>query len=310
MNRRLFVTGATGFVGRHLLSRLAAQDRDREMVALVRGEGGRAIPGPAPLRVVVGDLRRPESYAAALDGVHTVIHVAATTGAASESDHFAVNAEGTRALAERAAAAGVRRFVLVSSIAVTFPDTRRYPYARSKQAAEQAVRRLGIGWIIVRPTIVLGRGSPVLAGLRRLAGLRIIPIFGPGTARVQPIDVDDLAILLTTILEAEALAGEIVELGGPEVLTIEELLQEIRRLERGARARTVHLPAGPIAGVAWLSERVGLRPPVTAGQLCTFLADGIASRCTWLETRGVRLTPLSDTLRRSLADGNDPGPPA
>jgi NADH dehydrogenase len=291
VSRRLFLTGATGFLGRRLLARL--RQRDVEVTCLVR----RAGPGEeGRVRWVLGDLRRPEPWLAELQGTHTVVHVAGVTGTAPEREHQAVNAEATAILARGAAAAGARRFVFVSTIAVKFADRSRYPYARAKEAGEAAVRASGTPWLIVRPTIVLGPDAPVLAGLRRLARLPVLPLFGGGRARVQPVHVGDLAELLDRILQDEGLSGEVVEAGGPEVVTLADLLRELRRLE-GKPPRALSLPIGPLAALLWWLERAGLRLPVTAGQLATFVEDGIAKPHSWVASRHLLQTPLAEMLR-------------
>ena len=282
--RRVFVTGGEGFVGKHLMR--VARRRGLDLVLLQR-------PG--------ADLRDPRSYAKSLSGTEAVVHLAAATGAASERDHAAVNAEGTRGLVEAARAAGVKRFLLVSTIAAKFADTSRYPYARSKQEAEAAVSASRLRTAIVRPTIVLGSGSAVLAGLRRLAAFPVVPIFGAGTARVQPIDVNDLAIVLDAILAEDRFDGGILEAGGRDVVSMEELITTIRAIASSKTPRVVHLPYRPISAVLWGLERSGLRLPVTAGQLASFAEDGTIEPSEFLKRVLPRPVPLADALRHAFA---------
>ncbi|HEX5045193.1 MAG TPA: NAD-dependent epimerase/dehydratase family protein [Candidatus Polarisedimenticolaceae bacterium] len=289
MSRSLFLTGAGGFVGRHLLPRL--RERGIEVTCLVRRP-----PGPDGVRSVVGDLTQPGPWEEALQEVDTVLHAAAATGAASREVHARVNGDGTAALVQRAAARGAGRFVFVSTVAVKFADTRRYPYARAKQRAEQAVREGGIPWVIVRPTMVFGPGAPVLVGLRRLARLPVVPLFGGGRARVQPVDVSDLAELLAAVVDDASLSREVLEAGGPDVVPLADLLSVLRRLE-GKPPRAVRLPAGPVASFLWTLERAGLRLPVTAGQIATFVEDGVAEGTPWVPAQRILRTPLREMLR-------------
>jgi len=282
--RRAFVTGGDGFVGKHLM-RLARR-RGLDLVLLQR-------PG--------ADLRDPRSYASKLAGTEAVVHLAAATGAAPESVHAAVNAEGTRGLVEAARAAGVKRFLLVSTIAAKFADTSRYPYARSKREAEAAVLGSGLRAAIVRPTIVVGSGSAGLAGLRRLASFPVVPIFGPGTARVQPIDVNDLATVLDAILAEDRFDGGILEAGGRDIVSIEELITTIRAIASNMTPRVLHLPYRTISSLLWRLERSGLRLPVTAGQLASFVEDGTTEPSDFLKRILPRPVPLADALRRAFA---------
>ena len=190
--------------------------------------------------------------------------------------------------------------VLVSTIAVTFPDIRRYPYARSKLAAEAAVAESGLAYTIVRPTIIAGPGAPVLVGLRRLAGLPVVPVFGSGAARVQPIFVDDLADCLETIVR-DGGAGETIELGGPEVITIEQLLDEMSRRLRGRPLRAVHVPLAPFLPVLTLLEMIAYRTlPITVGQLATFRFDGVAKPHPVFERHRARMTGIRQMIELSF----------
>lgn len=261
MRGSVFVTGTTGFLGRFLCGRIPARERDR-----YRYLSRRANPAV--------DLLEPRSYAAQLDGCETVLHLAAATGKHRPAEYFRVNTEGTRRLVEAARAAGVRNFLHVSSVAVKFRDKRRYYYAQSKQQAEEIVAGSGLRYAIVRPTMIFGPGAPVLDGLRKLARAPVIPVFGNGRARVQPVFVDDLADYLLAIVEREQFHDETLDVGGREVLTIEELLQEIR----GTEAKVVHLPLQFIVpAVAVLEKFLFPLMPFTAGQLASFSEDGLAS---------------------------------
>src|SRR6185436_7939692 len=133
MGQSIFVTGAGGFIGQSLLARLCARS-DFSAKALMRR--------PAPqnssqtYRPVIGDLLAPESYRAELAGCDTVVHLAAATGKASPRLYEEVNVEGTRRLLEACKAAGVRRFLYMSTIAAGYPDKRHYAYAITKRKAE------------------------------------------------------------------------------------------------------------------------------------------------------------------------------
>lgn len=281
----MFLTGGSGFLGARVRDRL--RRAGAPFAELPRGAGA--------------DLLVPATYERELAGAGTVVHLAAATGKAAPADHVRINRDGTRVLVEQCRRAGVRRFVFVSSIAVSFPDIRAYPYARAKRDAEAIVAASGMDYTIVRPTIIAGPGSPVLTGLRRLATLPVVPVFGPGTARVQPIFVDDLAECLLTIV-ANGGGDRIVELGGPDVLTIEQLLSELRRASHLGHMRAVHLPLGAVIPVLTLLESVAYRfLPVTVGQLSTFRWDGTAKPNAVFERHRATMTRARRMIELSVA---------
>src|SRR5262249_52225695 len=144
------------------------------------------------LDFVVGDLCDAETYRLSLEGVDTVIHLAALTGKAVPSDYERTNVAGTKSLLWACKEAGVGRFVHASTIATSYPDQRYYPYAQSKARAEALVRVSGIPHIIIRPTVVIGSGSPIWRTLSSIAKLPVVPLPNGGRAQLQPIEVDDL----------------------------------------------------------------------------------------------------------------------
>lgn len=292
---RVFLTGATGLLGRSLLPRfLQAGHRVR---ALAR------TPGATPdAEWIVGDLRNPSGYAAHLIDTDILVHAAAVTGKATPALHDQVNREGTATLVEAATRAGVARIIFISSIAAGFRDIKRYPYALAKRAAEQCVRRSPISATILRPTIIIGPGAGVLEGLRRLAALPVIPVFGPGRVLVQPIGVDDTARYVTHAVTAPDLDGLTCTIGGPDRVTLEDLLGRIHRRLRPSPPRFVHLPLGPILTALGTVERIAYRAvPLTVGQLATFRHDGIADPNPLQDALAGSLTSLDELLKESLA---------
>ena len=281
----LFVTGGTGFVGRHLLARITP-GRYTRVIALSR------TPQPPSDGVtwVQGELKDSVRYASFLDADTDIVHLAAATGAASTSVHHAVNADGTAALlaaAERARAGGL---LFVSSIAARFPDDPHYPYASAKRKAEALVRAGKVPFVIVRPTIVLGYGSPILTRLQSLAGGPVIAAIGGGKAQVQPVDVGDLAAALSHLLDRRGFDGTTLEFGGPEVLTMAKLLVRVRAAMGKPPARTMAVPYLAVRGALITIDALLFgHSPVRAGQLTSFVHDG-----------GAEPNPLWEAMRPDL----------
>ena len=273
--RRVFLTGGAGFVGR-----LLRQELDRagyEVVALDRS--GSMARDPGNTHVVRGDLLDPGTYRAALTGCDAVLHLAAATGKATAERHFQDTARGTEALLGASREAGVSRFLLVSSIAASFPDKRGYAYAQAKAQAETAVRASGIRYAILRPTIILGENAPLSKSLSSLAMLPAILLPGSAAVRVQPIDVSDTVAAIVAVIAADRFQNESFEIGGPEVLTMEDLLQRMRLARTGQRGRVLRVPVAFFQVPLRIAETLGLGKvlPVTAGQFSSFRQDGMAT---------------------------------
>ncbi len=287
-------------MGRHLLARPGLAARGN-VQALVRQAPAKDAAPAANVRWVRADLFDEKAYAESLAGAECVLHLAAATGKATPEEHFRVNVEGTRRIVEAAKRSGVEKFLLVSSIAAKFRDKRRYFYAQAKQHAEEIVRGSGLRYTIVRPTMIFGRGSPVLAGLEKLAALPVIPVFGDGHTAVQPVDVDDLADLLLEVVEQDPFANETLEFGGPEVLPIEDLLRAICRAKTNRAARVLHIPLGPVIPLLTILETVAYAAlPITVGQLSSFRSSGAAESNRFFEARVGRMKRVEAMLRAAF----------
>jgi nucleoside-diphosphate-sugar epimerase len=296
--RRLFITGASGFLGQSLLARLVASGFEK-IVSLTRSAPPSASANVQWLR---GSLTDAASYAGALSGADCVLHLAAATGKLPPKEYFSANVEGTRCLIEQCKLAGVRNFLFVSSIAAGFPDQTRYYYAQSKLQAEEIVRASGLRFAVVRPTMIFGRGSPALAGLAKLAALPVVPMFGRGATPVQPIAVEDLADFILRIVDNDLFRGETFDLGGPDVVSIEELLKKIHVLLRHSNAKTLHLPLALLLPALTLLEMLAYPLlPITVGQLATFRFDGTARPNALWSERKPHLQSLDAMLAAALA---------
>jgi nucleoside-diphosphate-sugar epimerase len=298
-----FVTGASGFVGRHLLRALGAAGASQVLCLTRNPRGLSALEAwNEGWECISGDLLDPASYAARIPAGGCVVHLAAAVGKRPERDYVRVNVDGTRTLLETAAAAGAAHFVFASTIATTYPDLAQYPYARSKRDAEDLVRAGNLPYTVLRPTIVLGAGSYTLAALQRMA-LRPRPIV-PGTGRVevQPVSVDDVARVLVRAA-VDRWPGETIDVGGPEVVSMERLLALIREAHELPPRAPIHIPLRAIRQfLALIEPLLGSMLPVTAGQLAAFAYSSRAAESPRMSALVPGLTPLRAMLAGAAAD--------
>lgn len=254
----ILVTGATGFVGRHVVRRL----KDRPARAMVRG--GSAPRFARSVEVVQADLTEPQSLTPALTGVQTVIHAAAVTGQVKEPYRGAydvINREGTENLVAAARKAGVERLVVVSGLG-TKPASPG-SYMATRQGLEEAVRRCGIPYVILQPSVLFGDGAPFIERLADLARLSpLVPVLGGGDLRFQPLWIEDLVRCLIQATENRDLDNRTLALGGAEYVTLREIQQAISQA-LGKRRLLVPLPL-PVARLqAGLMTALLPRPPLT-----------------------------------------------
>jgi nucleoside-diphosphate-sugar epimerase len=295
----IFVTGGSGFIGRRFLDALRTGGYER-VTCLTRKPAAPADDSTG-WKYLPGDLATPESYSSHLAQADLVIHLAAATGNASPDELRRINVDATRRLLHECERHGVSRMLYVSSIAAKYKDLEHYAYGRSKAEAETAVRQSRIDFTILRPTIVLGPGSPIWQRLHALATLPLPLVIGNGKTRVQPIDVADVARAMVKLVERSRFSGEILELGGPDIVTFDELIRAIRSATRRSAAPLIHLPAGPLRSLLGLASQVlGPRLPVSPGQLVPFTSDGVADPNDLATELRPAMTNL-DTLLSALA---------
>src|SRR5580693_7748652 len=236
----LALTGATGFIGQHLLRELPKRGY-RLRVLLRRPTSVAALTGSA----VIGDLARPQNMAAALEGVDAVIHSAGIAHAMSgvpEDDYRVLNTEATIGLARAARRAGAKRFVFLSSIrAQTGPTAETVlteaveprptdAYGRSKLAAERGLAELDLDWVSLRAVLVYGPGvKGNMAQLMRLArSLFPLPL-GSLRARRSLLALENLLAAIEAVLAAPGTLRRAFIAADPQALTVAEMIAAMRR---------------------------------------------------------------------------------
>jgi 2-alkyl-3-oxoalkanoate reductase len=262
------VTGASGFIGTHVVRRLRA---DWQVRILARRAVDPALLG-AGVETVPGDLDDRASLERLLAGVDAVVHLAGLIKARSREDFFRVNAESAGRLAAIAAAAQhPPRFVLMSSLAAREPGLS--DYAASKRAGESALMAAGgaLPWTILRPPAVYGPGDRATLVFFRCIGHGFGLVLGPEAARLSLLHVDDLAKAVGALLADHRGAGLVGEIddgrrGGyawPEMI-------ETAAAAFGRRARTVRIPMAIPYGLGVLNQalaRLGHTPMLTPGKV-------------------------------------------
>lgn len=226
------LTGGTGFVGRRVIAHAVGQDW--HIRALTR----RAQSAELNVNWVRGSLDKPDSLADLMAGADVVVHVAGVVSAPDPAGFTAGNVAGTQAVLDAAQAAGVRRFVHVSSLSAREPQLSAY--GASKRAGEERVAASDRDWTIVRPSGVYGPGDTEMRDMFRMAqmGLALLP--PPG--RVALVAVDDLARLLLALAERDG-PRAVLEVDDGRAMTHAELARLIGEAV-GRRVLAMHLPAG------------------------------------------------------------------
>lgn len=287
---RVAVVGATGFVGRHLVPELVRQGH--EVVAVSRDGGMRTEWPQERVRSAAASIETGEGLAVALEGVEGVVHLAAIPREARGRTFDNVNVAGTGRVVAAAEAAGARRFVHLSVLGAV--DDPKLRYLRSKWRGEQLVRGSSMEWVILRPSLLFGEGDGFFNLIRVTLtwwSPGIVAIPGDGSARFQPLSVDDLAVAIGASLTDPQRAGATYEIGGPAHLTYEEIVDRVMDAT-GKRRLRLHMPIPLISALTAVTDRVLPIFPVSHDQVGSLRVDNFTDPGAFASTFGFQPRPL------------------
>jgi NADH dehydrogenase len=244
----VLVVGGTGFVGTHLCRELV--ERGHDVTALSRTPEG----APDGVETVTGDVTAYDSVAGAFEGADAAVNLVALSPLfkpdGGDEMHDRVHRQGTAHCVRAAEEHGVERFVQLSALGAD--SNGATAYIRAKGRAEEIVRDSGLDWTIFRPSVVFGEGGEFVSFTKRLKGLfapgvPVYPLPGGGKTRFQPIWVGDLVPMVADATTEDAHVGQTYEVGGPETLTLRQVVELVYEAE-GRSVSVVGLPMA-LAGV-------------------------------------------------------------
>jgi len=299
MSRRVItVFGGSGFIGRHVIQRLAKQGaqirvatRDTQAANFLKplGEIGQISPVPV-------NISDSASIARALNGADQAINLIGILSPWGSSTFEKIHVDTARAIAQAATQVGVKELIHVSALGASAQSASTY--ARSKAAGEEAVREAFEGAVIVRPSAIFGQEDGffnMFASLARFSpimpvfGCPLIPKFkffasdapldidfyGNGGTRLQPVFVADVADAIVKILETGASTGKTYELGGPKVYSFKAMMEMVLK-ECGRPRILIPYPFALAKILAWFLEFLP-KPLLTCDQVTLLKSDNVVS---------------------------------
>jgi uncharacterized protein YbjT (DUF2867 family) len=293
------VTGATGFVGRHITTALVRRGHTPRV--LVRTPARSGVLAGLPIERVPGDLGNETALATLVRGADAVVHLVGIIAERGAATFETVHVSGTARVLAAAREAGVAKVVHMSAIGARY-EPGATAYHRTKWRAEELVRASRLAYAIFRPSVING---PESAPIRTLARLHrwspVVPLFGDGQFPTQPVWIEDVALAFALAAERPAQGG-VFELGGPEVLSYAQFVQAIGRAVGHPRP-LLSVPLGLARLAATAFAVLGPRAPLTRDQL-EMLIEGSATPGNALETVfGIRPVGFEEGLKRYLGGG-------
>jgi uncharacterized protein YbjT (DUF2867 family) len=291
---RVLVTGATGFVGDHLVPELVAAGH--EVRVLVRSDD---YDPPEGVAVHRGDLLDPGSFEAAFEGVDAAYYLVHSMR--SGSDFEERDRRIARGFVRAADAAGVSRVVYLGGLGAERDDLS--PHLRSRREVETILADADFDLTVLRAAIIVGAGSAGFEVVRQLAA-RLPVMITPSWVRTpcQPIAVSDAVRYLVGVLDHPETAGETYEIGGPEVLTYEAMLERTAEI-MGERIRVVPVPVlSPRLSAYWVDLVTDVDRSVAHPLIAGLRNPVVVSDTRIREIIPFELTPFETAVERALAE--------
>jgi uncharacterized protein YbjT (DUF2867 family) len=294
---RVLIVGAGGLIGSAAAARLAAAGH--QVVALGRRAAQAGLVGATYVRVDLARAISPRDWTEHLRGIDAVLNCAGVLQDAAGDSTTAVHLQGASALFQACEHAGVRRVVHLSAVGVD----RATPtaFSQTKLAGDQALTARDLDWVILRPSVVVGRaaygGSALIRGL---AALPILPVM-PNTAPLQVVHLDDLVDAIVFFLQPTAPSKCVLEVVGPERHSFEDVIALFRRWMRWPPATKLRLPEWLARSIYRLGDAVALlgwRPPVRSTAEREMRRGAIGDTAEFKRLTGISACALEDALAR------------
>src|SRR6266487_5325133 len=267
----ILITGATGYIGRHLVSRLVAQGELPR--CLVRNINRAAsILAVDNVEFVLGDTISSATLDTAVQGVDTIVHAAFIRGDLKQSagnNYEETNVQGTANLIKAAKKAGVKRIIEISGLG-TKPD-KPGSYMQGRYLAEKMLKDSGLDWTIIQPSVLFGKNAPFIKGLSELISTApVVPLIGGGKTLFQPIYVEDVVTVIIKTLEDPArTTGKTFTIGGPAYYSFTQVVDELLRAMHKKRIKAP-APTALVGIGAAVMEAVLPKPPLTRAAMTLF----------------------------------------
>ncbi|WP_119072165.1 SDR family oxidoreductase [Aggregatilinea lenta] len=292
----ILITGATGLVGRYLVSQLAQAGWPVRVLTERRHEGRLARLGwPDTVEIFQGDLADTDSLHQALQGVHTVFHLASAQWWGRRRDLERVDVQGTRNLVAVARSARIGRIYFLSQLGAE--PSSAYLLMRVKGQVEGLIRNSGIPYTIMRCGLIFGPEDRFVNGIAMLLRTNPVVFFQPGKGEglLHPIYVKDLVAALEHSLQSIDLVDQTIEIGGAEYVTYNEMVRTVMRVT-GAHRIVVPLPPYTLRIMTNLVNRVVRRWPMTPQWFDILAGNRTAKLGNLYDYCGVRPVRFEDTL--------------
>lgn len=288
---RIFLTGATGFVGRHLIKRL----NGHEVTCFVRKDSEDL----KNFKSVKGDLKYIADVANNLKDVDVVIHLAANLWVTDNHTMYLDNVVATKNIIEACKKNGVKRIITLSSSSATPENLSEY--GKTKLEADKLVMNSRLEYTILKPTMIYGDGgrgfTRILSHIKKYP---IVPIVGHGKTLMQPVYVEDVVDVILKCLENPKSITKVYNIAGPKAVSMNELFDAISST-LGKKKFKLHIPVRLLYRITNLMHPFNKKKRMTKEGIKTFYTDSNLDISETVKDFGFNPINLEDGLKKALA---------
>jgi len=269
----IFIAGASGFVGGHLIDALLKSGY--KLRCLARSEKAQKLFNGRGIETVPGDITMPETLDGALNDIDFVIHLVGIMEEKGTVTFERVHVEGTKNLIAEAKRAGVKHFFYQSALGANKESWSGY--LRTKAEAEEIVKTSNMPYTIFRPSLIIGPWDGFTKKLMELIKMSpVIPVPGDGKSKFQPVYINDWVKCLLKVIESPEMFRGVFDIGGPQHLTYNEIVSTLADV-MNMKKSIVHVPMGFMKLGASIAEKTIPFLPVTYDQLRLLEDDNICA---------------------------------
>jgi len=292
---KIAITGASGFVGRHLVASLA--ETEHHLRLLIHRKHIESVSGDK-IETVFGDVHNSDSLDKAFEGVDAVYHLVGIIAETGQLTFEKTVTAGTKNVVAACLQNNVRHIIYLSALGASEDAISKYH--QSKWQAEEAVRDSGVDYTIFRPSVIFGEGDGFVSTLVWLTKkFPLTPVIGHGDFLLQPVYINDLIHLLMNSLGNKKARNKTIEIGGPDKISYKEILRIVKRVLNKKRGN-LYLPMWFMKLNAFLLERTLKPSPITTDQLKMLEVGNTCDNKKLYEIFEIELTAFEEGLRKYM----------
>jgi len=296
--KTIFITGATGFIGKHLVK--AIDTKKYKVLCMARQSSDTSFMNNLNVEKVTSNLDNLFTLSHYMKGVDVVIHLAANLGYKDMAELESTNIQGTKNLLQAAKESGVKRIIAMSSVSALMTNITNYGI--TKRESDKLIMESGIPYTLLRPSLILGKGchgfERIVSHIKKFPFA--VPIIGDGNFKTQPVHINDIVKLILNIIENESTLNKIYPCAGPTQLTFNDFVKLILT-KMNKRKKLVHVPIKMCYAIASCFGDLE-SAPVTKNGILTFTQDMIIDISSTVKELKFTPTPLEKAVELSLKE--------